>query len=113
LGYKYFVTDPDPGWKNPDLGSGKNIPDPQHWEIVLICRYESINKLVVTYKNDGQNVTLTFFNWCGKVIVYLHGFAWLTAALGPLLTLHLHQGFPAVHLINTKGVLHLKANDYQ
>jgi hypothetical protein len=21
----------DPGWKNSDLVTGKNIPDPQHW----------------------------------------------------------------------------------
>jgi hypothetical protein len=26
---KFF--DADPGWKNSDLGSGINIPDPQHW----------------------------------------------------------------------------------
>jgi hypothetical protein len=28
----------DPGWKNPDTGSGINIPDPQHCTCVFLCK---------------------------------------------------------------------------
>jgi hypothetical protein len=45
---EFFAADPnsgsgifltvDPGWKNSDPGSGKNILDPQHWSNVLYAR---------------------------------------------------------------------------
>jgi hypothetical protein len=41
---KFFDTDPgssnllalDPGWKKFDLGTGINIPNPQHWAKIFI-----------------------------------------------------------------------------
>ncbi len=35
-GSRIFLTR-DPGWKNSDLGSGINIPDPQHWSLSTTC----------------------------------------------------------------------------